>query len=313
MSTELRRLTRGLVLMLACLLAAPAWAGGTWAHERGTLELDATPTRVVALNWAATEALLLLGIVPVGVADLAGYPVWVQEPPLPEGPQNVGSRSSPSLEAIAELRPDLIVTSGQLAPAWEQLRDIAPTYVISVYDKDARPYERARAMLLTLGQIFGREERARAVLAEQDRVLAEHRRRLERAGLTERPVALVNFMDDRHVRINTPRGILQAGLEGLGLENAWHKPGNFWGFSLVGLEALADMEQARLVAIRPIAPNLPEQLAQSPFWQYLPMVQQDRVYQIDPVWAYGGVHSVTRLARLLTEALLAGGDDNVDG
>lgn len=309
MCIELRRL----VLVVLLLLAGPAQAAGVWTHERGELELAATPTRVVALNWAATEALLLLGVVPVGVADLAGYPVWVQEPPLPEGPRNVGRRSAPSLEAIAELKPDLIVTSGQLAPAWELLRDIAPTYVISVYDKGAQPYQRARTMLLTLAEILGREDRAKEVLAEHDRVLAEQRQRLQEAGLAERPVALVNFMDDRHVRINAPNGILQAGLEGLGLQNAWHQPGNFWGFAMVGLEALADMDEARLVAIRPLAPTLPEQLARSPFWQYLPMVEQGRIHAIDPVWAYGGVHSVTRLARLLTDALLAGGDQNVGG
>ncbi len=301
------------MLLLACLASGPAAAAGVWSHERGELELAATPTRVVALNWAATEALLLLGVVPVGVADLPGYPVWVQEPPLPEGPRNVGSRSAPSLEAIAELKPDLIVTSGQLAPAWEQLKNIAPTYVISVYDKGAEPYQRARTMLLTLADILDREERAAAVLAEQDRVLAQQRQRLQQAGLAHRPVALVNFMDARHVRINAPNGILQAGLEGLGLRNAWQQPGNFWGFAMVGLEALSAMEEARLVAIRPIAPALPQQLAESPFWQYLPMVQRGQVYQIDPVWAYGGVHSVTRLARLLTEALLAGGDQNVGG
>ena len=97
------------------------------------------------------------------------------------------------------------------------------------------------------------------------------------------------------------------------MQNAWHQPGNFWGFAMVGLEALADMDEARLVAIRPLAPTLPEQLARSPFWQYLPMVEQGRIHAIDPVWAYGGVHSVTRLARLLTDALLAGGDQNVGG
>ncbi|MDX1636145.1 MAG: ABC transporter substrate-binding protein, partial [Marinobacter sp.] len=208
---------------------------------------------------------------------------------------------------------DLIVTSGQLAPAWELLRGIAPTYVISVYDKGAEPYQRARNMLLTLAEILGRQERAQEVLAEQDRVMTRQRQRLQAAGLAGTPVALVNFMDDRHVRINAPNGILQAGLEGLGLRNAWQQPGNFWGFAMVGLEALSDMDDARLVAIRPLAPSLPEQLAGSPFWRHLPMVEQGQIYEIDPVWAYGGVNSVTRLARLLTDALLAGGSDNVGG
>lgn len=292
-------------------LAVPVVQAETWQHERGELRLAETPERVVALNWAATEALLLLGVTPVGMADRDGYPLWVQEPELPEGVHNVGTRSAPSLEAIAELKPDLIVTSGQLAPAWEQLRGIAPAYVVSVYDEGVEPFDRARNMLLTLGDILDREDRAQEALDELQQTLARSRRELERAGLTDKPIALVNFLDDRHVRINTPNGILQAALDGLGLENAWHKPGNFWGFSVVGLESLAALSEARIVAISPLAPGLAEQLADSPFWNHLPAVRNHEVYQIDPVWAYGGVYAVKRAAELLTAALLEEGRANV--
>ena len=50
----------------------------------------------------------------------------------------------------------LIVTSTEMAPAAELLERIAPTYVISVYKKDARPFDRAREMLISLGEITGR-------------------------------------------------------------------------------------------------------------------------------------------------------------
>lgn len=304
-------------MLLALVLAVGSTAQvqaepRTWQHERGTLTFDQPPQRVVALNWAAAEALVLLGITPVGVADRDYYTVWVKDPALPEeGVANVGARSSPSLEAISELQPDLIVTSGQLAPAYEQLKDIAPTYVISVYDKDVVPYDQARTMLTTLGEMLGREQQAEAVLAEIEAHLARNRARLEDAGLTDRPLALVNFMDDRHVRINAPNGLLQAGIEGLGLRNAWAEDGNFWGFTLIGLEALAPLKDARLVAISPTPPGLHDQLGNSPFWQHLPPVKNEEVYQIDPVWTFGGVYSIRRLSDLLTEQLLAGGSDNV--
>src|SRR5690606_21094711 len=109
-------------LLLVWQIAAMAQ---TWQHAGGTETLDAPPERIVALNWAATESLLLLGISPVGVADKAGYATWVQEPELPEGVANVGTRVAPSLEAIAELKPDLIVTSTEMAPAAELLERIA--------------------------------------------------------------------------------------------------------------------------------------------------------------------------------------------
>lgn len=286
-------------------------SSASWQHEQGTLTLDKTPERVISLNWAATEALLLLGVTPVGVADRDGYNVWVREPELPEGVANIGTRVAPSLEAIAELKPDLIVTSSEMAPAANLLERIAPTYVVSVYKQGSRPFDKASDMLTTLGEMLNREARAEAVLEDIDQTLQTQRRRLENAGLTDRPVALVNFLDDRHVRVYAPNGLFQSALNALGLKNAWPNPGNYWGFSVVGLEALAPYRDSRIVVISPTLPGLSDTLANSPFWTYLPPVQRDQVYQIDPVWPFGGVFPVKRLATLLADALLEGGSDNV--
>lgn len=299
-------------LLLALLLAVTGQGqAGTWSHEGGELTLARAPERIVALNWAATEALLLLGVTPAGIADRDGYLYWVQEPALPDGVHNIGSRTAPSLEAIAELKPDLIVTSSELSPAADLLESIAPTYVISVYKEGHPPFTQARKMLLTLGEILGREAQAEAVLTDLEQTLAHERERLESAGLTDKPIALVSFLDERHVRINAPNGMFQTTLGRLGLENAWPRPGNFWGFSVIGLESVAPYSDARLVVISPTLPGLADNLANSPFWTHLPPVRQEEVYQIDPVWNFGGIHPVKRLATLLTDALLAGGGRNV--
>jgi len=301
------RYSAALLLSLVPVLTSAA----SWQHEQGTLTLDRTPERVIALNWAATEALLLLGVTPIGVADRDGYNAWVREPELPEGVANVGTRVAPSLEAISELKPDLIVTSSEMAPAANLLERIAPTYVVSVYKQGSRPFEKASSMLTTLGEMLNREERAKSVLNDIDQTLQAQRHRLENSGLTDRPVALVNFLDDRHVRVYAPNGLFQRALNALGLENAWPHSGNYWGFSVVGLEALAPYQDSRIVVISPTLPGLSDTLANSPFWTYLPPVQRDQVYQIDPVWPFGGVFPVKRLATLLADGLLAGGSDNV--
>ena len=301
------RYSAALLLSLVPVLTSAA----SWQHEQGTLTLDKTPERVIALNWAATEALLLLGVTPIGVADRDGYNAWVREPELPEGVANVGTRVAPSLEAISELKPDLIVTSSEMAPAANLLERIAPTYVVSVYKQGSRPFEKASSMLTTLGEMLNREERAKSVLNDIDQTLQAQRHRLENSGLTDRPVALVNFLDDRHVRVYAPNGLFQRALNALGLENAWPHSGNYWGFSVVGLEALSPYQDSRIIIISPTLPGLSDTLANSPFWTYLPPVQRDQVYQIDPVWPFGGVFPVKRLATLLAEGLLAGGSDNV--
>ncbi len=307
----IERAVRALIALLVIGVASSPASAETWQHEGGTLTLDETPERVVALNWAATEALLLLGVTPVGVADRDGYGVWVSEPELPDGVPNIGTRVSPSLEAIAELKPDLIVTSSEMAPASGLLERIAPTYVVSVYKEGNRPYEKASEMLTTLGEILGREDRAQAVLKDVEETLQTQRKRLEAAGMTDKPVALMNFLDDRHVRIYAPNSLYQSALNGLGLENAWPRQGNFWGFSVVGLEAIAPYRNSRIVVISPTLPGLADTLASSPFWTYLPPVRRNEVYQIGATWPFGGVYPVKRLATTLTDALLEGGSDNV--
>lgn len=307
LTKPLARITAGLCLLL---LSATA-AAQTWQHEQGRVSLDEPPQRIVALNWAATEALLLLGVTPVGVADKSGYATWVREPVLPDHVPNIGTRVAPSLEAIAELEPDLIVTSSEMAPAADLLQQIAPTYVSSVYKKGSQPFAKARQMLITLGEMLDREDRAREILADIDTTLADQRRRLEAHGAHKRPVALVSFLDDRHVRIFAPNGLYQTTLDGLGLDNVWPHDGNYWGFSTVGLEAIAPYPDGRIVVIEPTQPGLSDNLAQSPFWTYLPAVQRSQVYQIEPVWPFGAVFPVKRLAIQLTDALIQGGADNV--
>ncbi len=311
MFTEQRTFRPLVYLCFLAFLTSPPAHAGTWSHETGTLTLPRPPERIVALNWAATEALLLLGITPVGVADRDGYSAWVQAPELPDGVANVGTRVAPSLEAIAELKPDLIVSSADLAPAAGLLERIAPTYVISVYKEGSAPFAKAREMLITLGQMLGRENQADTVLTDIDQTLEQQRARLARAGMDQQPVALVNFLDDRHVRVYAPNGLYQTTLNALGLSNAWPDKGNHWGFSVVGLEAIAPYHDSRIVVISPTLPGLSDHLAGSPFWTYLPPVKRNQVYQIEPVWPFGGVYPVKRLAILLADALLEGGRNNV--
>ncbi|HLV78326.1 MAG TPA: ABC transporter substrate-binding protein [Marinobacter sp.] len=297
-------------LLLLCLMPATSLAR-SWSHEAGTLVLEQPPERIVALNWAAAESLLLLGITPVGVADLPGYSTWVREPEMPDHVANVGTRVAPSLETIAELKPDLIVTSAEMAPAAELLQRIAPTYVISVYKDGTRPFEKAREMLRTLADMTGRSEQADAILADIDTTLEHQRHRLRQAELARKPIALVSFLDDRHVRIYTSNSLFQTALDQLGLANAWPGEGNYWGFSAISLDAIADTPESRLVVIEPLAPGLPATLSQSPFWTYLPPVRNREVYQIPPAWPFGGILPVKRLAVALTDALIGGGQTSV--
>lgn len=84
----------------------------TVKHNRGEVTLDKPAQRVVVLEWTFTEDLVALGVQPVGNADNANYKVYVTpEAALDSSVVDVGTRNEPNLEAIAALKPDLIISN----------------------------------------------------------------------------------------------------------------------------------------------------------------------------------------------------------
>jgi iron complex transport system substrate-binding protein len=101
----------------------------TIEHAMGTTPIEGTPQRVVILTNEGTEALLSLGVTPVGaVKSWTGDPWYAHISEQMEGVQEVGTESEPNLEAIAALQPDLIIGNKMRQEAvYEQLNAIAPT------------------------------------------------------------------------------------------------------------------------------------------------------------------------------------------
>lgn len=102
-------------------------------HKYGSTTVDERPERVVSVGFTDQDSLLSLGVVPVGIRDWYGdqpYAVWpwAQEA-LGDAEPEVLSASELNFEAIAALRPDLIVgvSSGMTDVEYETLSGIAPT------------------------------------------------------------------------------------------------------------------------------------------------------------------------------------------
>lgn len=291
--------------VLLLLLTGLAHAVTVVEHEAGELRIDTPPQRIVALNWWLAEHLLALGVTPVAVAEKEGYAQWVSEPALPASVKSVGRRQAPNLEAIRALEPDLILVSGHLMSAVPALERIAPVLVQTVYQADSNPWLRAREHLLTLARLLDREARARAVLARAEDRLARQHQRLAQAGLADQPVFVVRFLDDRRLRIQGRNAMLHQALEQIGLHNAWTGKTNLWGFSPGTIADLGGVPGAFLIYLKPWPESDRQRLQSSPLWAYLPMATSGRIAGIGPVWTFGGVLSVPRMAAMLTEQLLA--------
>ncbi|MET8269297.1 MULTISPECIES: ABC transporter substrate-binding protein [unclassified Streptomyces] len=101
----------------------------TLTHAMGTTELKSAPKRVVVLDVGEFDNVVSLGVKPVGYAPSEGdaaIPSYLKKDA--GNPKNVGTINSLNLEAIAGLKPDLILGSQlRAADKYDQLSKIAPT------------------------------------------------------------------------------------------------------------------------------------------------------------------------------------------
>jgi iron complex transport system substrate-binding protein len=170
--------------------AKPGEYPRTVRHALGETKLEKKPERVVVLDGGELDNVVALGVKPVGVAFPDGAP---DMPPYigdkAGTPRNVGSISALNLEAIAALKPDLILGSQLRAEAqYPKLSAIAPT-VFAV-----RPG-------YTWKENFRLNAAALDRVADARRMLADYQSRAERVGTAieqefgKRPtISMVRFL-----------------------------------------------------------------------------------------------------------------------
>lgn len=127
----------GALLLAACSSAGPerpdAAASGaasyTVEHAMGETAIDGAPERVVVIDSPHLDALLTLGVTPVGATESGageGFPGYLAD--RLGDTETVGLTAEPDIDAIAQLAPDLIIGSKVRHEAiYDQLSALAPT------------------------------------------------------------------------------------------------------------------------------------------------------------------------------------------
>ncbi|WP_377266977.1 ABC transporter substrate-binding protein [Peterkaempfera sp. SMS 1(5)a] len=101
----------------------------TIKHAMGSTVIKAQPKRVVVLDVGELDNVVSLGVKPVGLALTEGSPELPSYLKKDAGtPADIGTINSLNLEAIAALKPDLILGSQlRAAASYDELSKIAPT------------------------------------------------------------------------------------------------------------------------------------------------------------------------------------------
>lgn len=284
-----RRLLQGLALS-PLLAAMPAFS--TVRPDLG---------RIIALEWLPVELLIALGVMPMAVADIRNYNLWVKEPALAPSVIEVGQRTAPNMELMQQLAPSLLVISQGYGPKASQLAPIGPVLAVTANDGSGHPLQQGIRSLHTLADYLGLQQQAARHLQIYQDVLAQTRQSLKSA--TDLPVLLFSFLDKRHVLIFGEGSLLHEVMGEVGLGNAWTGEKNYWGSVTIGIERLAAIRNVRALCFDHDNQQMLAEVAQTPLWQSLPFVREKQLSVVPAVWFYGATLCAMRFCHILSATL----------
>lgn len=160
----------------------------TVEHAMGSTTLEKAPEKVVILTNEGTEALLALGVTPVGaVQSWTGDPWYNHIKNELKDTEVVGLESEVNVEAIAALQPDLIIGNKMRQEAiYEQLSAIAPT----IFAEDLRGNWKNNFELYA--KALHKEEEGKEIIKAYDTRIADLKEQL--GDKLNMKVSMVRFM-----------------------------------------------------------------------------------------------------------------------
>ena len=141
----------------------------TIVHDFGTTELKKAPKRIVILDNLYGEILDPLDITPVGAttgqADSQEFSTLFKKQYKDAKVVSVGWQGNPDLDKIAELKPDLILMTGEQEDLYEQLSEIAPTVGYQINTDENWDYHETS---LKVAEIFDKRDEMKKDLDRLD-------------------------------------------------------------------------------------------------------------------------------------------------
>ncbi|QFU20625.1 iron-siderophore ABC transporter substrate-binding protein [Shewanella eurypsychrophilus] len=288
---------------LLSLLSSVSHAEITVEDSRGQQQLVKTPTRVAALNWDIAEQVLELGVIPIAMPDIDGYREWVMKPAVPDSVLNIGTRVEPNFQRLAALKPDLIIIASPQLDLMPKLELIAPVLFYQTYSEHHDNAQAAIDNFKLLAKALGREQFAKARLAEMEIKIATMRQQLEQAYAGTLPkVTSFRFASMTSIYQFGDNSTAQYALSLLGMKPAIEQGRTQWGARQKRLKELRHVGDGIALYFQPFAQEA--ELEASVMWQAMPFVRGQRMNSVESAWNYGGAISIEYMAAALTRSLL---------
>jgi len=141
----------------------------TIVHDLGTTKLKKVPKRIVILDNLYGEILNPLDITPVGAttgqANSQEFSTLFKKQYKDAKVVSVGWQGNPDLDKIAELKPDLILMTGEQEDLYEELSEIAPTVGYQINTDENWDYHETS---LKVAEIFDKRDEMKKDLDRVD-------------------------------------------------------------------------------------------------------------------------------------------------
>lgn len=249
-------------------------------HHQGETVINAKPERVVALDNSLVEAVVALDAPLVGgigsYRDQTGFPPYLGD--AVSETEDVGPLETPNLEAIAALKPDLIVSASVRHEAlYDELSAIAPT----VFVETTGPIWKQN--IKDMGEALGVE-------AQAEEVLTKYEARAKKLGqaindkASNPTVSMVRFLDGPS-RLYANASFSGIVFQDMGL--ARPKAQDVDEFAVeIGEEEIRKADADHIfVTIYSGGQDAAERFRRNPLWSKLDGVKAGNVHEVaDEIW-----------------------------
>lgn len=263
----------------------PSTATKSVQHVFGETEVPVNPTRIVVLGFFTVEALMALGIEPIAAPGRLINNL-LHLPPTANEIVDIGSPREPSLEQIATLQPDLILSSKGFTTAdtYPLLSQIAPTVVF-----DVEGYTDWQALTRLCGEALGKEAEVAQLEADYAAKLQSLKAQLPKE-ISQIQVSVASFYTDNRISAYGKETFTGTVLADAGFSRP---PQQAEGEVLqVSIESLSDIDGDVMFVLKPQSQTEEandaraalNKMQENPLWKKLKVVQAQQVYEVDAHW-----------------------------
>ncbi|WP_371402748.1 Fe(3+) dicitrate ABC transporter substrate-binding protein [Kribbella sp. NBC_00662] len=249
----------------------------TIKHDLGTTTITGNPTKVVALEYSFVDALVAVGMSPIGVAD-DNEPKRII-PALREkvsAYKSVGLRATPNIQVITALKPDLIIAdSGRHKAIYAQLSKIAPTIAYASLNGN---YQQVLDSEMSTAIALNKCDQMKQRLTEHAKTMSDLK---AEATSNETRKALFVRASEKGFTGFPPKAYTPGVLAAIGIPSALPDSGTDASVSLT-LETLVGTKPDIMFIAPNDGPTLRDTWAKSQLWKQLPAVKNNATYDVDP-------------------------------